>query len=132
VITLDTSAVFALLDARDQRHTATRSALEAESPPLLIPAATLGEIGHLIATRFGERFLDPFLADIDEGRYVLDCGDEDAPRAQGLVARYRDLPLGLVDAYVAACAERNDRRVLTLDRRHFDVVGRELGLEVRP
>jgi hypothetical protein len=29
-------------------------------------------------------------------------------------------------------AERNGARILTLDRRQFDVVGRELGLEVLP
>jgi predicted nucleic acid-binding protein len=40
-----------------------------------------------------------------------------------LVAEYRDLPLGTVDASVIATAERLDAtEVATLDRRHFSVV----------
>jgi predicted nucleic acid-binding protein len=46
--------------------------------------------------------------------------------------RYADLRLGLTDAFVAVCAERNGGRVLTLDRRHFDVLSRELALTVLP
>ena len=40
-----------------------------------------------------------------------------------LVAQYRDLPLGSVDASVIAAAERRGiTEVATLDRRHFNVV----------
>ena len=40
-----------------------------------------------------------------------------------LVRQYRDLPLGLVDAAVAATAERlGIDRVLTVDQRHFRTV----------
>ncbi|HEV3311406.1 MAG TPA: hypothetical protein VG815_12910 [Chloroflexota bacterium] len=42
-----------------------------------------------------------------------------------LVARYEDMPLGFSDASVIASAERNGRLVLTLDRRHFNVVAAE-------
>jgi predicted nucleic acid-binding protein len=44
-------------------------------------------------------------------------------RIAELVWRYRDLPLGTVDASVVAAAERlRIREVATLDRRHFTVV----------
>jgi hypothetical protein len=44
-------------------------------------------------------------------------------RIAELVARYRDLPLGTVDASVVAAAERLDiTTIATLDRRHFGVV----------
>ena len=75
---------------------------------------------------------DRFLGSVERGELKLDCGDRDIPRVRQLMARYDDLPLGAADAFVAVCAERNGGRVLTLDRRHFDVVGRELGLEVLP
>ena len=106
--------------------------LRAERQPARLPAATLAEIAHLIETRFGTHTLIPFIDDIRSGRYALDCGENDAGLVLALVRRYADLPLGLVDGYVAFCAVRSGRRVLTLDRRHFDVVGRELGLEVLP
>jgi predicted nucleic acid-binding protein len=38
------------------------------------------------------------------------------------VGHHVDLPLGFADAAVIACAESKGGRVLTLDRRHFDVV----------
>ena len=44
-------------------------------------------------------------------------------RIAELVARYRDLPLGTVDASVVATAERlNVTDIATLDRRHFTIV----------
>jgi len=44
-------------------------------------------------------------------------------RAAELVAAYRDLPLGTVDAAVVAAAERLEvTRIATLDHRHFSVV----------
>jgi predicted nucleic acid-binding protein len=49
-------------------------------------------------------------------------------RIAELVARYRDLPLGTVDASVIAAAERlatND--IATLDRRHYTVVRASIG-----
>ena len=40
-----------------------------------------------------------------------------------LVARYRDFPLGTVDASVVACAERlGATRMATVDRRHFGAI----------
>jgi hypothetical protein len=41
-------------------------------------------------------------------------------------------PLGLVDAAVIACAERNAYRTLTLDQRDFGVVARDLPLRLLP
>lgn len=47
----------------------------------------------------------------------------DLLRIAELVAIYRDLPLGTVDASVIAAAERLDAAAIaTLDRRHFGVV----------
>jgi predicted nucleic acid-binding protein len=44
-------------------------------------------------------------------------------RIAELVATYRDLPLGTVDASVVAAAERlGTDTIATIDRRHFSVV----------
>lgn len=49
-------------------------------------------------------------------------------RIAELVARYRDLPLGTVDASVLAAAERLAiAEIATLDRRHFTVVRSTFG-----
>jgi uncharacterized protein len=46
--------------------------------------------------------------------------------------RYPDLELGFTDAAVIACAERNGGKVLTFDRRDFDVVAREGRITILP
>jgi predicted nucleic acid-binding protein len=106
--------------------------LDAEPQPAILPATALCEIGHLGASRFGGRAVDAVLRDVEAGALVLDCGDHDLARVRHLVTRYDDLGLGVTDAFVAACAERNGGRILTLDRRHFDVLARELGLVLLP
>ena len=63
---------------------------------------------------------------------MLDCGDLDPPRIRELMARFSDLHLGYADAAVIACAERNGGRVLTFDRRDFDVVARDVPITVVP
>jgi len=101
------------------------------SGPLLVPAGILGEAAYLIESRLGSRALDGYLADLEHGALALDCGEDDFPRIRELVTRYADLPLGFADAAVVACAERNGRRVLALDR-DFAVVAREGTIVVLP
>lgn len=49
--------------------------------------------------------------------------DHQAPWRFRTVGRYRDLPLGTVDASVIATAERfGIQQVATVDRRHFSIV----------
>jgi predicted nucleic acid-binding protein len=132
VITIDTSAMVALLDRNDVAHDAVTRALRSQTPPYLLPTATLGELGYFIETRFGHLVLDRFMGDLVEGSFGLDCGHDDVPRVRELVDRYRDLPLGLVAAAVVACAERSGRRVLTLDQHDFSIVGRAIPLTILP
>jgi hypothetical protein len=132
VITLDTSAIIALLDRRDPDHVAVTGVLRAEAPPYLVPAAVLGEVGYFIEARLGQPVLQVFLEDLREGTLSLDCGEGDLGRIRELVGRYGDLPLGLVDSAVIACAERSGFRTLTLDQRDFGVVAREVPLTLLP
>jgi len=98
----------------------------------ILPAAILGEVGYLVASRGSPTALNALLDDLGDGTYVLDAGTDDIPRVRVLARRYADLPLGLVDAMVIACAERNGGRVATLDMRHFGVVAREGTITVVP
>jgi predicted nucleic acid-binding protein len=67
-----------------------------------------------------------------DGSLLLDCGDEDPPRARELMVRFEDLRLGFADAAVIACAERNGGRVFTFDRRDLDVVARDVPITLVP
>ncbi len=132
MITLDTSALFALLNRRDPDHSAIRVAFEANSGPYLVPAGILAEIAYLVEDRLGAPVLDAFLADLESGALSFECGDRDLGRIRELVTRYADLPLGTADASVIACAERSGGQVLTLDRRDFGAVAREGRIRVVP
>lgn len=132
MITLDTSAVVALLDARDQDHDRVREALAADAGPYLLPVGILAEITYFIERRIGQKVLDGFLASVEMGDLALDCGEQDLARIRWLVNRYADLPLSFADAAVMACAERHGGRVLTLDLRHFGVAAREVSLILLP
>jgi predicted nucleic acid-binding protein len=64
------------------------------------------------------------LADFEAGALELvDLPTRWLFRAGELIDRYRDLPLGLVDATVVAATEMlSEAKVATLDHRHFTVV----------
>ena len=132
MITLDTSALYALLNRRDRAHAAAVAALESDPGPYLVPAATLGEVAYLVEERLGIKVLDLLLADLESGAYTLDCGEADLGRARQLVQGYEDPSLGFVDAAVIACAERNGGRILTFDLRDFGVVAAEGTITILP
>ena len=132
MITLDTSALYALLNRGDRAHAAAVEALNGDRGPYLVPAATLGEIAFLVEERLGIRVLDLLLGDLETGAYTLDCGEGDLARTRQLVARYADLSLGFVDAAVIACAERSGGRVMTFDLRDFGVVAAEGTITIVP
>ena len=101
-------------------------------PPYLVPSGILAEIGYLIERRLGVPVLEAFLLDLEQRAFALVNSEDDLGRVRELVGRYADLPLGLADATVIACAERHGRQVLTLDHRHFGVVAREGKIEMLP
>jgi len=131
LITLDTSALLALIDRRDPAHTDVRAALTDDRGPYRVPAAILAEVSYFVGRRFGQSKLGLFLDDLVSGAWTYDCGDTDLRRVRELVGRYADLPLGAADAAVVACAERNGGRVLTVDR-DFGVVAGEGTITVLP
>ncbi len=79
---------------------------------------------YLLGTRLGVESEVRFLGDLADGAFHVEpVAAADWIRIAELVARYRNLPLGTVDASVTATAERlGIREIATLDRRHFSVV----------
>lgn len=132
VLTLDTSAIYAILRRSDPDHARVVAARDQDPGPYFVPSAILSEIGYLVETRLGTRALEDFLADVLAGAYTLDCERHDVPRVKELIGRYADLALGLADASVIAAAERHGGRVLSVDRRDFNVVAREGTITLLP
>jgi uncharacterized protein len=120
-VTLDSSVIFALVNRKDPTHNRVKIALSKHRPPYIIATAVMAEIAYLIETRLGFHILEAFLSDIEKGLFHLDFVAEDIPRARKLAGQYQNLPLGLADALVIACAERNGGAVMSLDE-HFWIV----------
>ena len=120
----DTGAVYALYDAADDNHELVVAALDEEAGPIVVPMATLGELGYLLGTLLGVDAELDFLDSVLEGAFVLEpLTEADIRRSRAILDQYRDLELGLVDAAVMATAERlRTDRILTVDERDFRAV----------
>lgn len=125
LVVLDTSVLIAALDRGQRHHLAALAALRPFIGSYILPVAILAEVSHFIERDLGSLALTVFVRDIERGAYELDCGLADWKRIDHLVDRYADLPLGLADAAVIACAERKRAPVATLDYRRFGAVARE-------
>jgi uncharacterized protein len=112
------------VDADDSHHGASLDLLETHAGPLIVPILVITEVTYLLATRLGVESEVRFLGDLASGAFSIDpVPAGDWLRIAELVATYRDLPLGTVDASVIAAAERLGAiEVATVDRRHFSVV----------
>lgn len=124
-IILDTGAVIALMDQADIHHASLRELVRSGPPRnLVLPWAVLPEIDHLLERNAGRRVADLFVRDVAKGHYRVEFSvPADFHRIEELLARYRDLRLGLVDAVVIAIAERlRAGAIATLDYRHFGAV----------
>ncbi len=89
-----------------------------------MPELVVTEVAYLLETRVGTDAEVRFLGDFTAGNLFAEpVAASDWLRIAELVATYRDLPLGTVDASVVAVAERrNVTSLVTLDRRHFSMV----------
>ena len=125
----DSGALYGLYDRSDQHHDRLRIALQAERGPIIIPTPILGEIDYLLRVRLGIDAEFDFLDDIMRGSFNLEqFSHADLVRSRALLAKYRELDLGLADAAVIATAERlRIDRILTVHERNFRAVRSESG-----
>lgn len=123
-ILADTGALYALADADDRWHPRVVEWWRGNVAPILVPVTVLPEVTYLLQTRIGPAAEEAFVRAVAEGEFTTEpLEQEDVVRAADLLDRYADLPLGFVDATIAAMAERlGSRTLLTTDRRHFSVV----------
>lgn len=124
MIVLDTSGLLAAIDASQRSHADARRALESDGGPFLLSPFVLAELDYLLATRVGVDAELLLLAQVSEGAYHLEeFGAGDIELAGGIVARYRELGIGLADASVVVIAARaGTNRIFTFDQRHFRAI----------
>ena len=84
----------------------------------------LVEIDYWIRKRMHPDVWRVFMEDVNAGAYlVVELSARERLRAVELASQYANLDLGFVDAAViAVCESLGEKKVATLDRRHFGVV----------
>src|SRR5215469_9104074 len=91
-----------------------------EQPPIVSPFV-MAEIDYLVLDKAGVDQEIDVIDDLTSGAYELpDLDVDDLRAARNVVAKYRDLKIGLTDAINVVLADRFDtNEVLTTDQRHF-------------
>lgn len=120
----DSGALYALYDADDRHHLAVRKVIETHRGSIIIPVAILAEVDYLLREFLNIDAELDFLASLQDGAFELaSLTDSDLERCRELIAKYRNLDLGLADAAVIATAERlGAHQILTVDERDFRIV----------
>lgn len=89
-----------------------------------MPSTVLTEFDYLASKRVGTSVVRDFYRSIETGFVThVTLEDADVKRAFELIDIYEDARIGFVDATLVALAERYRLpRILTLDRRHFNMI----------
>ena len=121
---LDSGALYAAYDADDKHHKSVLEALRRNRPPFVVSSAILAEADYLLVEFLGVDAELKFLDAVRSGYYSLEpVTRADLDYCRRVIAKYRDLEIGLADAAVMATAERlGINRVVTLDTRDFRAV----------
>lgn len=127
---VDTSGLLSALIADQRSHEECARALGSAHRRVVSPFV-LAETDYLITQIGGVRAELAMLDQMSSSSYLLaPFGSLDVERARELVARHRDLGIGLTDASLVVLAERyRTDEILTLDHRHFRAM---TGLSGRP
>ena len=112
------------MDRSDADHERCSALVEGANEPIVIPAPVIVEVDWLSGRRLQVEAFLSLLEDIQDKRLAVEeMRIADYARSRELVDRYRDLPLGFVDAAVLSIVERlRESKLATLDHRHFAVV----------
>jgi predicted nucleic acid-binding protein len=102
--------------------------LDESTEPLVVSPYVVAETDYLIAKRHGVDAELAALAELAGGAWDLPAFEAaDLVVARELIERYADQSIGVADASIVVLGARyRTKTIVTLDRRHFDVL-RPLG-----
>lgn len=121
---VDTSALLAFFDSSEPDHESVSTALEETTELLVVSPYVVAELDYLVATRIGVDAELAVLRELAGGAWELPAfGAPELEKAASIVKKYHDQEIGVADASNVVLADRyHTRTLLTLDRRHFDVL----------
>lgn len=120
---VDTSFLFALADLKDANHQRALDMAAGMDDLLILPITVLPEICYLIDSRLGHVAMRRFVDTVATGDFQVESvSRDDLSRVSEVLDQYADAHVDFVDATLVALAERlKVSRILTLDRRHFEL-----------
>ncbi len=121
---VDTSALLAFFDTDEPDHHAVSAVLGDATEPLVVSPYVVAELDYLVASRLGVWAELAVLSELAGGAWDLPAiAAEELSHACSVIERYADQQIGVADASnVVLAARYRTRTIVTLDRRHFDVV----------
>ncbi len=121
---VDTSALLAYFNAREPDHEAVSGVIDINDELLVVSPYVLAELDYLIAKRVGVDAELAVLRELSSGAWELAVvGVAELELTTSIIEKYSDQDIGLADASMVALADRyQTRTIVTLDRRHFDVL----------
>jgi uncharacterized protein len=124
MIIADTSGLLAFFNRREPRHADAAAVFEQHFENIVVSPFVVAELDYLVASRLGVESEVSVIRELAGGAYDLAQLDaDDLTSCALLIDRYADQDIGISDASIIVLAERHrTTRILTLDRRHFDVV----------
>jgi predicted nucleic acid-binding protein len=127
-VIVDTSALLAFFDTDEPDHESVSAVLDGATESLVVSPYVIAELDYLVASRLGVSAELAVLRELTGGAWDLPAIDVgDLVKVRTIIDRYADQHVGVADASNVVLAERyRTRTVVTLDRRHFDVL-RPLG-----
>lgn len=124
MIIADTSGLLALFNAAEPSHAKVRRTVMSQTDRLVVSPFVIAELDYLVTKRLGMDAALTVLSELAGGAYELAAIDaSELEQTAGIIAKYRDQDIGVTDASLVLLANlAGTRRILTLDRRHFDVL----------
>ncbi len=123
-VLLDSGFLFASLNTSEAEHEATIRVLKTIREAIVLPVPAITEVAYLLARDISNEAAADFIARLAATELTLETPrQEDYLRSAEILRQYSDANLDFVDALIVAIAERlNIKRLLTLDRRDFQLV----------
>jgi hypothetical protein len=123
-LVLDTGVIYAALDESDADHERCAALIANSEETLVIPSPVLVELDYWLRKNATIDVWLAFADDVQASAYTLWPADASIVLAAAqLQSRFADQGLGFVDAAVfCSCEALGERKVATLDRRHFSVL----------
>ena len=123
-VLLDSGFLFASLNVSEAEHQSTIQVLNDIREPIVLPVPAITEVAYLLARDINNEAAADFIASLAASELTVETPhQEDYSRSAEILRRYADAKVDFVDALIVAIAERlNITRILTLDRRDFQMI----------